>query len=297
MKTKKSLSELFEQARNEGPEAPVCKLLSLVENGKISPLATKHSLRPRRIKQFFNPLKILIMITAIAIITSALLIWNPIIKEDEKFLEKGKLMEKEIHIKTEKIEIQSTQAGEIRSLAINEQNNTRKDTQEEPPKDLRLTVLNVQVAPSISKAATVIAANNVLHATDTFQKQIPQTLVKSKPIIKSEQIKKEQSPKVANSRKTLYTEQNESKLSVKAAKSDKETKGIGVQPIELDSATMSCIGFDIGKHSIEMLWQGPDQYDRTILLEEDQGKSLINGTGHKYKRRTPSEYEPVKYFV
>lgn len=76
MKTNKSLSELFEQARNEAPEAPVSKVLSLLENGKSSPLAAKHSLRPRWIKQLFNPLKILVMIAPIVIITSALLIWN-----------------------------------------------------------------------------------------------------------------------------------------------------------------------------------------------------------------------------
>jgi hypothetical protein len=77
MKTNKDLAELFEQARRATPEAPVSKLLSLVEQGKTSPLAAKHSLRPRRIMQFFNPLKILIMITPIVIITSVLLIFNP----------------------------------------------------------------------------------------------------------------------------------------------------------------------------------------------------------------------------
>jgi len=73
MKTRKSLSELFEQARNEAPEAPVSKILSLVENGKASPLSTKHSLRPRRIKLFMNPLKFLVMIAPIVLISGLLL--------------------------------------------------------------------------------------------------------------------------------------------------------------------------------------------------------------------------------
>ncbi|MFH0761380.1 MAG: T9SS type A sorting domain-containing protein [Bacteroidota bacterium] len=77
MKKEKSLSELFEQARKAAPEIPVSKIRSLVESGKTSPLASKPSFRPRRITQLLNPLKLIVMITPIVIITAALLILNP----------------------------------------------------------------------------------------------------------------------------------------------------------------------------------------------------------------------------
>lgn len=77
MKKVKSLSELFKQARKMQPVIPVSEIKSLVESGKTSPLASKPSFRPRRITQLFNPLKLIIMITPIAIITATLLILNP----------------------------------------------------------------------------------------------------------------------------------------------------------------------------------------------------------------------------
>ena len=72
----KSLSDLFEQARNEASEAPASKVLSVLDSAKTSPLAGKHTLRPRRIKKKFNPLKLIIMISPIVILTSVLLILN-----------------------------------------------------------------------------------------------------------------------------------------------------------------------------------------------------------------------------
>ena len=72
MGNKSDLSELFEQGRKAAPEAPVGKILSLVEKGKTSPLAAHHSLRPRRIKQLFNPLKLIVMISPVVILTSIL---------------------------------------------------------------------------------------------------------------------------------------------------------------------------------------------------------------------------------
>jgi hypothetical protein len=77
MRNKSDLSELFEQGRKASPEAPVDKVLSVLETGKTSPLAAKYSLRPKRIKLFNNPLKILIMITPIIIISAAFLLINP----------------------------------------------------------------------------------------------------------------------------------------------------------------------------------------------------------------------------
>jgi len=76
MKSKYTLSELFEKAKLDAKKVPVSEVKSLVESGRTSPLAVKHSFGPRRIMQMFNPLKILIMITTIVIITAALLTWN-----------------------------------------------------------------------------------------------------------------------------------------------------------------------------------------------------------------------------
>jgi hypothetical protein len=134
---------------------------------------------------------------------------------------------------------------------------------------------------------------DVVHEVDTVLKPIPESLTKLVLKLKPAQLSKEISPKVAISRRVLYAKQNAPTLADIASKSVQETRDIGVHPIELDSATMSCIGFDIGQHSIELLWQGPDQYDRTIRLQEGKGKSPINGTGHRFERRNSSEY--VKY--
>ncbi len=76
MKTDKNLSDLFEKARIEAPDAPASKILDLLDSAKTSPFAGKSSLRPRRIKQKFNPLKIIIMISPIIILSSVLLILN-----------------------------------------------------------------------------------------------------------------------------------------------------------------------------------------------------------------------------
>jgi hypothetical protein len=265
MKTDKNLKEFIEQVKNTSPEIPADTVKSLINSGKPSPFVAKRSFHPRRIKQFFNPLRILIMITPIVIITSALLIWNPIIKEDEKFLEKAKFTET-VSPNIESTAIQNTQVRETKKIAVNEQKDTGKENPEQPPKDLGLK-----------------AANDVLSPTDTSKKTTSPTLDKSMP-------------------KIISKEQNVSILEIKTTKSDLVAKGIGVKTIELDSATMSCIGFDIGIHSIEILWQGPDQYDRTIRLEESKGKSLLNGTGHKYKRRTPSEWatyglKPIQFIA
>jgi hypothetical protein len=77
MKKEKSLSELFEQARRAQAEVPVGDVKSLLESGYTSPLAAKPSFRPRRITRLFNPLKMIVMITPVVIITSALLLIHP----------------------------------------------------------------------------------------------------------------------------------------------------------------------------------------------------------------------------
>ena len=107
MNITRNLSELFEQTRKAAPEVPVSEIRSLVESGKTSPLAAKRSFGPRRITQMFNPLKILIMITPIVIITAALLIWNPVDKRktDESKTEDFKTEDhKTEDFKTERLE-------------------------------------------------------------------------------------------------------------------------------------------------------------------------------------------------
>ncbi|MDD4644471.1 MAG: T9SS type A sorting domain-containing protein [Bacteroidales bacterium] len=76
MRKEKSLSEMFEQAREEARKIPVGEVKSLLESGQTSPLASKPSYRPRRIIRLFNPLKFFIMITPIILITAGLLNWN-----------------------------------------------------------------------------------------------------------------------------------------------------------------------------------------------------------------------------
>ena len=77
MRTVKNLKEFIEQMKNMSPEIPADSVKSLINSGKSSPYVARRSFQPRRIKQMFNPLKILIMITPIVIITAALLIFSP----------------------------------------------------------------------------------------------------------------------------------------------------------------------------------------------------------------------------
>jgi hypothetical protein len=84
MNTDKNVNELIEQLKKASPDIAAQKVKALIESGKHSPFVAKRAFQPRRINQFFNPFKILVMITPIVIITSALLIWNPIIRLDKK---------------------------------------------------------------------------------------------------------------------------------------------------------------------------------------------------------------------
>jgi hypothetical protein len=88
MKTNRDLSEMFEKARSEAKKVPVSEVKSLVESGKISPLAAKSSFGPRRITRLFNPLKFLIMITPLIIIATAMLVFNPGTVSSTKDLER-----------------------------------------------------------------------------------------------------------------------------------------------------------------------------------------------------------------
>ncbi len=83
MKTDNNLKEFIEHLKNTSPEIPADTVKSLINSGKTSPFVAKRSFQPRQIKQFFNPLKFLIMIAPIVIITSALLIWNPVIEAEK----------------------------------------------------------------------------------------------------------------------------------------------------------------------------------------------------------------------
>lgn len=107
MKSKYTLSELFEMAKLDAKKVPVSEVKSLVESGRTSPLAARRSFRPRRIMQMFNPLKILIMITPIVIITAALLTFNTVERKElgeSKRTEEGQKVEKtEIANLSEKI--------------------------------------------------------------------------------------------------------------------------------------------------------------------------------------------------
>ena len=112
---------------------------------------------------------------------------------------------------------------------------------------------------SLPKARTVVAANVASPASDTSQevnpqKLIPQSPVKSKLKIKSEKPKKEQSLKVADTRRIISVAEGDSIVSAEAERLI-ETQGLGVKPIELDSATLRCIGLNISDGSIEILWE------------------------------------------
>ncbi len=169
MKTNEDLAELFEQARRATPEAPASKLLSLVEQGKTSPLAAKHSLRPRRIMQFFNPLKILIMITPIVIITSALLILNPSIKEDKKVIEKQNLTEIAPSINSKKVEMPSATVEKLKTLVSNQRNDKTEMVQDKSPESNGTQAINVQ-GPAIISIDTLHDPKNTLRlSSDVFK--------------------------------------------------------------------------------------------------------------------------------
>ncbi|MFA6482924.1 MAG: T9SS type A sorting domain-containing protein [Bacteroidales bacterium] len=76
MKTDKKLMEFIEQLKNTSPEIPAKTVKSLIDSGKSSPFVAKRSFQPRRIKRLFNPLKFLVMIAPIVIISSLFLIVN-----------------------------------------------------------------------------------------------------------------------------------------------------------------------------------------------------------------------------
>ncbi|MDD4646280.1 MAG: T9SS type A sorting domain-containing protein, partial [Bacteroidales bacterium] len=76
MKTDKNLKEFIEYLKNTSPEIPADTVKSLIDSGKSSPFVAKRSFQPRRIKKMFNPLKNLIMIAPIVILTSVLLTLN-----------------------------------------------------------------------------------------------------------------------------------------------------------------------------------------------------------------------------
>ena len=78
MNTDKNLNELIEQLKKASPDISAQKVKALIESGKPSPFVARRSFQPRRTKLFNNPLKFVVMITPIIIITSALLIWNPV---------------------------------------------------------------------------------------------------------------------------------------------------------------------------------------------------------------------------
>lgn len=77
MKTYKKMEEFIEQLKNTSPEIPADTVKSLIDTGKSSPFVAKRSFQPRRIKQMFNPLKIIIMTTFIVIVTSIMPVLNP----------------------------------------------------------------------------------------------------------------------------------------------------------------------------------------------------------------------------
>ncbi|MCX6226805.1 MAG: T9SS type A sorting domain-containing protein [Bacteroidia bacterium] len=113
MTANKTLSEMFKQARQTSPAIPLSEIKSLVESGKTSPLAAKRSFSPRRIKQMFNPLKFLIMITTIAIITTVLITFNAL--ERKESLENVRPIESQMK---EKLEIAAIPSEKTLKQAI-----------------------------------------------------------------------------------------------------------------------------------------------------------------------------------
>ncbi len=169
MKTNKDLAELFEQARQATPEAPASKILSLVDQGKTSPLAANRSLRPRRIRQFFNPLKILIMITPIVIITSALLIWNPSIKEDKKVIEKQNFTEIAPAINSKRVEMPSTKVEKLKILVSNQRSDKTEMVQDKSPEINGTQAINVQGPATISIDTLHDPKNTLRLSSDVFK--------------------------------------------------------------------------------------------------------------------------------
>jgi len=131
VKTKRDLSEMFEKARSEANKVPVSEVKSLVESGKTSQQAAKSSFGPRRITRLFNPLKILIMITPIIIITSALLIWNPGSHADKKHAQPA---------------VTSQGAEEVRRIGVEEANSLKEGSKIGSAKSLGVPVLKARQA-------------------------------------------------------------------------------------------------------------------------------------------------------
>jgi hypothetical protein len=77
MKSKATVSELFELAKNAAPVMQKGEIESLTASGRTSPLAARAAFKPRRILRMFNPTKFLIMTTFIVIITTIVLTLNP----------------------------------------------------------------------------------------------------------------------------------------------------------------------------------------------------------------------------
>ncbi len=80
----KDIDKLIGQMRNVVPDFSADHVKSLINSGKSSPFAAKNSFQPGRIIKKFKPLRILVMITPIVIITSALLVWNPVSRENKQ---------------------------------------------------------------------------------------------------------------------------------------------------------------------------------------------------------------------
>ncbi len=164
-----------------------------------------------------------------------------------------------------------------------------------PAKDIPDTKVPIDVAV---KAAPVAVPIDSLQNQVTPQVLIPQNPVKSKPKIKSELPGKEDNPKVVTTRKVSTTEEADSMTNSKIDRAI-ETGNLGINPIALDSATLSCIGFDV-RYGVEILWQSPDGFDRSIRYDGRSEEFDLVWTRQGYKRQTPEEYakfrlKPVKF--
>lgn len=139
MKTNRDLSEMFEKARLEASKIPVSEVKSLVGSGRTSPLAAKSSFGPRRITRLFNPLKIVIMITPIIIITSALLIWNPVIHINKKHAQP-------LAISQGAEEVRRLGVEEPKRSGVEEANSLKYGSKIEDPKSIGMPVLTARQA-------------------------------------------------------------------------------------------------------------------------------------------------------
>ena len=169
MKTKRDLSEMFEKARSEANKVPVSEVKSLVESGKTSQQAAKSSFGPRRITRLFNPLKILIMITPIVIITSALLIWNPSIKEDKKVIEKQNFTEIAPAINSKRVEMPSTKVEKLKILVSNQRSDKTEMVQDKSPEINGTQAINVQGPATISIDTLHDPKNTLRLSSDVFK--------------------------------------------------------------------------------------------------------------------------------